>query len=384
MRAISILGTALFSSVLATSCCFAQQAPVASDDIGQMNPEATAKAFPGRGFSPYAGRNYPTRVFWGDQHVHTGWSVDAGAFGATLGPEEALRFARGEEVMSSMGVPVKLSRPLDWAAITDHSDAAGVIFEIKDGNPDVDGRSAGQALARHDGGGRRRACSLRNDQRAVEQQHSGRDEGPQARHDDLAEEHLDHGEVQRAGRVHRLHRLRVDVERGWRRQPAPQRHLPRRQGQGRRGAADDHLRQREPRRPLEMDAGLGRQDRRIASRHSAQRQPVERQDVRAEHLSRRSADPRMGRDARQVGTDVRDHPDQGRRRDPAVAVADRRVRGLREVGRGEPCRGSEEAWDDRARICPPRAAGRAEAGGRRLASTRSSSASSAAPTPTRG
>ena len=94
-------------------------------DIGDMNVEAAAKAFPKRGFSPYANRNYPTRVFWGDQHVHTGWSVDAGAFGATLGPEEALRFARGEQVTSSLGLPAKLSRPLDWAAVTDHSDAAG-------------------------------------------------------------------------------------------------------------------------------------------------------------------------------------------------------------------------------------------------------------------
>ncbi len=106
-------------------------------DAGAMNPEATARAFPKRGFSPYANRNYPARVFWGDQHVHSGWSVDAGAFGCTLGPEEALRFARGEQVMSSLGEPAKLSRPLDWVAITDHSDAAGVIFEIRDGNPNL-------------------------------------------------------------------------------------------------------------------------------------------------------------------------------------------------------------------------------------------------------
>ena len=46
----------------------------AGDDIGQMNPEATAKSFPKRGFSPYAGRHYPTRVYWGDEHVHSGWS----------------------------------------------------------------------------------------------------------------------------------------------------------------------------------------------------------------------------------------------------------------------------------------------------------------------
>ncbi len=113
------------------------QDTVASDDVGLINPEAAAKAFPKRGFSPYANRNYPTRVYWGDQHVHTGWSADAGAFGATLGPEEALRFARGEQVTSSLGEPVKLSRPLDWVAVTDHSDAAGVIFEVRDGNPNL-------------------------------------------------------------------------------------------------------------------------------------------------------------------------------------------------------------------------------------------------------
>jgi hypothetical protein len=118
------------SLLLFATCVWAQ-----GTDIGQMHPEAVSKAFSKRGFSPYAGRNYPTRVFWGDQHVHTGWSVDAGAFGCVLGPEDALRFARGEEIKSSLGEPVKLSRPLDWVAVTDHSDGAGVIFEIKGGNP---------------------------------------------------------------------------------------------------------------------------------------------------------------------------------------------------------------------------------------------------------
>ncbi len=132
-----VLGSTALLLVISLHPTARAQDPVASDDIGLPNPEATAHAFPKRGFSPYANRNYPTRVFWGDQHVHTGWSADAGAFGATLGPEEALRFARGEQVMSSLGEPVKLSRPLDWAAITDHSDAAGVIFEIRDGNPNL-------------------------------------------------------------------------------------------------------------------------------------------------------------------------------------------------------------------------------------------------------
>jgi len=132
-RALSAL---VASSVCLTLPALAQDKPVVTDE-GAINPEAAARAFPKRGFSPYAGRNYPTRVFWGDQHVHTGWSADAGAFGCSLGPEEALRFARGEQVTSSLGEPAKLSRPLDWVAITDHSDAAGVIFEVKAGNPNL-------------------------------------------------------------------------------------------------------------------------------------------------------------------------------------------------------------------------------------------------------
>jgi hypothetical protein len=134
-NSLSWLGACLLGVALSTAA--GAQDPVASDDIGLFNPDAAAHAFPKRGFSPYANRNYPTRVFWGDQHVHTGWSADAGAFGATLGPEEALRFARGEQVTSSLGEPAKLSRPLDWVAITDHSDGAGIIFEIRDGNPNL-------------------------------------------------------------------------------------------------------------------------------------------------------------------------------------------------------------------------------------------------------
>ena len=135
MKLRTITGAALALSVFSVAPASGQTPAV--NDIGAINPEAAAQAFPKRGFSPYAGRNYPTRVLWGDQHVHTGWSADAGAFGATLGPEEALRFARGEEVISSLGEPAKLSRPLDWIAVTDHSDVAGVIFEVKAGNPSL-------------------------------------------------------------------------------------------------------------------------------------------------------------------------------------------------------------------------------------------------------
>ena len=88
-------------------------------------------------YSPYAGRNFPTQVFWGDTHLHTDNSLDAKGFGAILGVETAYRFARGEEVISNTGIPVKLSRPLDWLVVTDHSDGMGAMKEIIKGNPNL-------------------------------------------------------------------------------------------------------------------------------------------------------------------------------------------------------------------------------------------------------
>jgi hypothetical protein len=88
-------------------------------------------------YSPYAGRNFPTNVYWGDTHLHTGMSMDAGAFGARLVPEDAYRFARGEELTSSTGLRVKLSRPLDFLVVADHSDNMGFFPRLYDGDPDM-------------------------------------------------------------------------------------------------------------------------------------------------------------------------------------------------------------------------------------------------------
>ena len=81
--------------------------------------------------------SYPTDVFFGDTHVHTGWSVDAGLDGAVKTPDEAYRLAIGEEVVSNTGLKVRLGRPYDWFMITDHSDAMGVINEVVAGNPEM-------------------------------------------------------------------------------------------------------------------------------------------------------------------------------------------------------------------------------------------------------
>ena len=99
--------------------------------------ESLSDLYPGKAYSPYAKRGFPSQVFWGDTHLHTGLSPDAGLFGNTTGLDEAYRFARGEEVMASSGQPARLARPLDWLVLTEHSDAMGMISDIFSGTPAI-------------------------------------------------------------------------------------------------------------------------------------------------------------------------------------------------------------------------------------------------------
>ncbi len=112
-------------------------------------PEASTleRAFPTNNYSPYANRSFPPREFWGDTHLHTSLSMDAGAFGARLNPEDAYRFARGEQLTSSTGVPVKLSRPLDWLVVADHSDNMGLFTMLYEADPDITNSEIGARMS---------------------------------------------------------------------------------------------------------------------------------------------------------------------------------------------------------------------------------------------
>ena len=122
--------SALLSGLLATSLmlpALAQEG--AQTDVGTLDKATAEQAFKKPPYSPYAGRNFPTRPLFGDTHTHTSFSMDAGAFGARLGPKDAYRFAKGEELTASSGQQVKLSRPLDFLVVTDHSDNMGFFPE---------------------------------------------------------------------------------------------------------------------------------------------------------------------------------------------------------------------------------------------------------------
>jgi hypothetical protein len=115
------LAFALGSALAVTGCVQTSQSSTESHQQGQ----GSASAQP-------AESEFPQRVYWGDTHLHTANSVDAFGLGARITPEEALRFARGEEVTSSTGPKARLSRPLDFLVIADHSEGLGATKALYD------------------------------------------------------------------------------------------------------------------------------------------------------------------------------------------------------------------------------------------------------------
>ena len=97
---------------------------------------------PPANYSPYVERtandnNFAEGVYWGDTHLHTRYSTDAGMLGTTLGPEEAYRFAMGQEVISSTGQRARLLRALDFLVVSDHAENLGLAPMIDESNADL-------------------------------------------------------------------------------------------------------------------------------------------------------------------------------------------------------------------------------------------------------
>jgi len=126
-------------ALLSTISAIALMAPAVAlaSDAGTPSKEMLSKAYTGKAYSPYAKRTFPERPLWGDNHLHTSLSFDAAGFGNRVSPRDAYRLARGEEITASSGQPVRLSRPLDWLAITDHSDNMGFTNDVLAALPSV-------------------------------------------------------------------------------------------------------------------------------------------------------------------------------------------------------------------------------------------------------
>ena len=124
MKKITMAALAIAASIGANA-----QIPVPPDG------KILSSAYTGKVYSPYAERDFPSNVYFGDTHLHTDISMDAGAFGNRLGLDPAYKFARGEQVESSKAGPVRLSRPLDFLVVADHSDNMGFFPDLIAGAP---------------------------------------------------------------------------------------------------------------------------------------------------------------------------------------------------------------------------------------------------------
>jgi Protein of unknown function (DUF3604) len=130
----SICGS-IFATALTAILTISQ--PAVASDAGTPTKDMLSNSYTGKVYSPYAHRGIPERPLWGDSHLHTSLSMDAGLFGNRLSPREAYRFARGEQVISSTGQAVRLSRPLDWLVVADHSDGMGLFGDLAAGKSEL-------------------------------------------------------------------------------------------------------------------------------------------------------------------------------------------------------------------------------------------------------
>jgi hypothetical protein len=105
------------------------------------------QADPDTEYSAYIEHEYPNQVLFGDTHLHTAMSADAGLVGATTTPDDAYRFAKGETVMSSNGIPARLQRPLDFLVVADHAENLGLTFGLEESNKALLSTEWGQGLA---------------------------------------------------------------------------------------------------------------------------------------------------------------------------------------------------------------------------------------------
>lgn len=98
--------------------------------------QCAAGAGAGERYSPPVAEPYPRQLLWGDTHVHTYYSLDALLYNNfRVGPDEAYRFARGEQVLSSSGQPVQLARPLDFLVVADHAEFMATSWRLR--HPDA-------------------------------------------------------------------------------------------------------------------------------------------------------------------------------------------------------------------------------------------------------
>jgi len=161
MRLRTIL---LASSLLAAAggaAVFAQ-GTTATTPVAPAAPAAGETSTPPGGTYHSAIPAAQRRAFFGELHLHTTMSFDAWTFDTKVTPDQAYRFGRGQTIMipaeqvahqegvkKTGVVPAKRAWPLDFMAVTDHSEAMGVMNQLDDPDNPIAKTEAGQNILKN-------------------------------------------------------------------------------------------------------------------------------------------------------------------------------------------------------------------------------------------
>ena len=115
------------------------------------SPQSTGQTARTSNTEPAPPRNPDRNAYFGEEHIHTSWSVDAWVMGNRItGPDDALKFAQGQTIKHPMGYDIKIDTPMDFMGVTDHSEYVGVTKEANTPGTAISKMPEAQSLILHD------------------------------------------------------------------------------------------------------------------------------------------------------------------------------------------------------------------------------------------